>query len=713
MRPCNKQDCINVCGDKHAVNNEALGTPLKVRTLTLILNSVSVIAKNPIKKDLLCPLRLDYFPYLITLKVMSIYYYNDIPYIRELYKIAHVSQEGEDGTLDSGTAIADSIQTEYWWEEVDRVYPLYDMNDSSPTRDPSRESEVLERFGQVEDDIPRSDPAFSSQDQEQDRGRSRAKRDTNKKKKDKEAAEKKRRRSESQKKDNKKQKNDPKQGAGSQAGGNNTNARQSSSQQNRKNNQGGRNGRAKQAQSEPRQQPQSDQPDREQTLRDLRQRHREALRGSPRPEQPPKPPPGRTSTSASNRRPLSGVPTPIRGQTPSMPRPGPSSPGTLLRPPLLNIISNAARDAYDAPIREENPGTSQERGSPGPQGPPLREDTDVIEEVTAQGLDREAHRRLLEANNPVSTPVPAKKAKIKIPDDHTYEITYPDMTPIHDDFMIAAEMLGEAQWRADKEKNANRTRGEPKIRLKIDSRKLRCGDWIVLAEDAYTKEWLAGFFNTAEFRSKFVATLVSERNDNFKYTLKIQPPASKRSNEEIMDHIFEDFDDIGYVRIMNDTRFYRDRDNSGNTNKAYHKAMKKGTEFDDHGVPYIKTIWIRMNESANVNFERNFDDLNLHLCGSKIEIEKAKEKKKKSQGSQSADQNKTSDGDGEQNVGKDANGTGNGNGNGDGNPEQGTAGEDDQIMDDSEEELVGVVLQSGEEGDDIEPVGPTANNGGE
>ena len=57
--------------------------------------------------------------------------------------------------------------------------------------------------------------------------------------------------------------------------------------------------------------------------------------------------------------------------------------------------------------------------------------------------------------------------------------------------------------------------------------------------------------------------------------------------------------------------------------------MKKGTYFDDKGVPYVKAIWIRMNLKAHENFLRNYESLNVSLMASKIEIKRAKDKKKK------------------------------------------------------------------------------------
>ena len=82
------------------------------------------------------------------------------------------------------------------------------------------------------------------------------------------------------------------------------------------------------------------------------------------------------------------------------------------------------------------------------------------------------------------------------------------MHAIPDDFMVAAKMLGEAQMKADKARNANWKRGEQKVKLKIDGRKLSCAAWIALAEDSYTKAWLVDYFDTDKFKSRFTATFV-------------------------------------------------------------------------------------------------------------------------------------------------------------------------------------------------------------
>ena len=228
-------------------------------------------------------------------------------------------------------------------------------------------------------------------------------------------------------------------------------------------------------------------------------------------------------------------------------------------------------------------------------------------------------------------------------------------------------------------------------------------DWIVLAKDAPTKRWLTEFFSSQKFKEKFIATLASERGDDFKYAVKVQTPDSRENSEDILAWLFKDFDDLGYVRIASESRIYRDRDGGNDTNKAYHKALKKGVEFDDKGVPYIKTIWLRMNLKAHENIVAGEDKLALYpdfgIC--ELSIERVKDKKKKvtkekSDGDQQTDQPQGAAG-----------------------PlaitNDGAVGDQDQNMEqESADELVDVLEQSGgEEGEDKEgePQGAAGNGG--
>ena len=84
----------------------------------------------------------------------------------------------------------------------------------------------------------------------------------------------------------------------------------------------------------------------------------------------------------------------------------------------------------------------------------------------------------------------------------TFEITFPDFSPINDDFMVTTKLLKDANKEDAKSM-------DPDNPLKIDSRKLCTGDWIILAKDQMTKVWLLDFFVTEKFRSQFIATPIS------------------------------------------------------------------------------------------------------------------------------------------------------------------------------------------------------------
>ena len=257
-----------------------------------------------------------------------------------------------------------------------------------------------------------------------------------------------------------------------------------------------------------------------------------------------------------------------------------------------------------------------------------------MDEVTEQGRQREAHRiQLLEANNPIESQSKGKKAqKERVPPERTFEITRSDMTPVDQDYLIPAGMLAKARRTEDV-----RRRQEKIPRLKLDSRLLRTGDWIVMAKDEDTKLWLSGFFNSDEFLENFKATIVADQA-NLKYAVRVHPPdSSEFTNEEILTHMFQDFENIGYVRVINESRSYKDK--NGEVNKEYHKAIKKKLDFDDGGCPYIKTVWIRMSEDAQRQILENPDLLDLGIGSTEIELEKAKDKSKKAVKDKDKDKN--------------------------------------------------------------------------
>ena len=584
-----------------------------------------------------------------------------------LYKIAFDDTADYDTT--SNIENVSTTPQEYWWEEVDRVYPLVytdsmsSDHNSGTESNPAKDSETLEQHGVHPGEKAGSTVAELQRGQrgeQDDQGGETSEQsiagraDVDGKKR--------RRRSTSQRNQAKKNKTNPE---ATEAGTDKSTTGKPAKP---------RKGR-KPVETDAQKKQKQDQLNRQAQQREQRQQRlalREQAQGRSTPQRSPK--------HASNARP-SGTPRMTNAFATRSPVPGQNPGNPLLRPPVFaqSPLGMGAR-----PQRHPTPG--QEAG-----------------DMSAEGIAREQHRmRLLMEHNPVPEPV-KKKQKARVPDDFTFEITYPDMQPIHEDFMVAADMLGEARMKADKEKNRNRAKGTPKIILKIDSRKLRSGDWIVMAEDCYTKTWLTEYFATAEFKEKFTATLVSERGDTFNYSIKIQPPDSRRDNDELMAYILEDVEEQGYWRINNESRFYKDKDNSGETNKAYHKSLKKGTPFDDHGVPYVKTLWLRMNALANEVFEADPTDLNIYFRSGKIEIDKVKDKKKKKQtGESGANVNGSQSNRNDEEMNGQEPQTGGATGN---------AGDDDQEMIDEHEEDVSVIIQTSEGVDDDVDVGPEQAGG--
>ena len=107
---------------------------------------------------------------------------------------------------------------------------------------------------------------------------------------------------------------------------------------------------------------------------------------------------------------------------------------------------------------------------------------------------------MLELYNPVPELPAKKKEKERTPDNFTFEITNLDWSPLEDDFLAPAELLAKERRLVDKE----RKRAGLKV-MRFDSKKLNSGDWIVLAKNEETKEWLSTFFNKESFASKFRA----------------------------------------------------------------------------------------------------------------------------------------------------------------------------------------------------------------
>ena len=543
-----------------------------------------------------------------------------------------------------------------WWEEVDIVYPLYpdsenmDENKSASEPDPVRESELLEREGEG-----------PTQDKEQEganAGENNA------------AARKKRNRSTSAKAASKKPKN---QGPNNQQSGPSKPPAPGKGQRRQ---QGASRGRPAQRQQGQERERDYSEPRR---LRSTQRAEREGRAGRPNrddqdhQQQSGDGQPGIHDPDDQDQSPagmlveLSRPPSPFRRQQAEMP------PVTI---PYFVGLYELAPTLTPQPARAQLSALA----ALSPTTPPRDED------ITSQGLDREAHRRLLEARNPVPELQKKKKEKERTPPDFTYEITRADCTPLWEDYMEIASMLARAR-RAEDKKRAD----ENKPNLKFDSKSLRSGDWIILAKNLDTKVWLGRFFNADGFEQKYRATLMSDQENYIKYALRVNPPDSTEPNQDILDHLFQRFSNIGYVRIVNDSRNYRDRDGGNETNKAYHKALKKRVDFDDKGTPYIKTIWLKMSPEANDLIMSRWEDLNFWFGVTEMELERAKDKKKpeKSQGSATKSKNKRRN----RNVNDE---------------EQG-----ENMEDTSDEELVQVVQESEGTVSNSEPVNAQENEEGE
>ena len=224
----------------------------------------------------------------------------------------------------------------------------------------------------------------------------------------------------------------------------------------------------------------------------------------------------------------------------------------------------------------------------------------------------------LDEFNPTLAMPPKSKKNDRTPDDRTFEITYYDGSALFDDFQYAAKMLRTAK--------AIRDEGlEDKDKLKINTRSLKCGDWIVLADDEMTKEWLANYFaNSVQFRSQYRATLMSERGRQIKYTVRVQPPESRDEAPAILTSLFAKVGYFGYVRVVSESRFYNDE----RIRNAYHKALKKRAlnKFSDEGKPYVKTIWLRMTVDASNCLVENWSELSLYYGINRLEVEMAPER---------------------------------------------------------------------------------------
>ena len=295
-----------------------------------------------------------------------------------------------------------------------------------------------------------------------------------------------------------------------------------------------------------------------------------------------------------------------RGGEGPPPRPPPTSETNTPRAP-------AAQQGEDVQESQENAGTSS-----GPLALALTRAPGATSSPSPHGTGSAnmagALARLNEFNPTIALPPKSKKNE-RTPDDRTFEITYYDGSPLFDDFQYVAQILRTAKIIRDQDL-------PDENKLKINTRTLKCGDWIVLADDEDTKIWLANYFaNSGQFRASYRATLMSERGRQIKYTIRVQPPESKDDATKILDSLFAKVGHFGYVRVVSESRFYNDE----RIRNAYHKALKKRAlnKFSDEGKPYVKTIWLRMSVEASNTLVDLWDELNLYYGINRLEIEMA------------------------------------------------------------------------------------------
>ena len=268
---------------------------------------------------------------------------------------------------------------------------------------------------------------------------------------------------------------------------------------------------------------------------------------------------------------------------------------------------------------------SDPRGAPGPvhcdQAPSdIREDTEMAlaittaapapDEVSDVGLARELHRRRIADKEPVNA---NKNQQPKLVPEMTFEVTYHNDAALFDDYIEVANMLSEAKRAED----SGRTLAN---KLKINSKKIRCGDWLVWANDESTRDWLAGFFMTEEFTKTYKATLMADRGEMVKYKIRVQAPDSTHDFADILGTLFEGLGDFGYRRFVNETRWYKDP----KVNDKYQAAVKKKktSQFKDGGSEYDKLIWIKMSLSAHELLQENWDKLNVWYGLNPLTIER-------------------------------------------------------------------------------------------
>ena len=227
----------------------------------------------------------------------------------------------------------------------------------------------------------------------------------------------------------------------------------------------------------------------------------------------------------------------------------------------------------------------------------------------ADRAKRAAQRiQALDAANPTNL---AKDKPKKADPSMTFEVYYRDYSALGDDFVDAARLLARARREEDEQRELGRG-------LKLDSRSIWTGDWIVFAENEDTKAWLYEFFDSDDFIQEFRAVLVSSRGQLVKYSIEVQYPDSLDENLTIMKHVLNRFRDIGYVRYADEKRKFKCKETQSNYDTI--KSTEKKEQFFARGVSFIKFIYFKMSMSAHLIFQEEQEKVNVDYGVRKLKI---------------------------------------------------------------------------------------------
>ena len=207
-----------------------------------------------------------------------------------------------------------------------------------------------------------------------------------------------------------------------------------------------------------------------------------------------------------------------------------------------------------------------------------------------------------------------KIRKKQAPNDFTFEITTIDYRPIGPEFKGAARLLAKAR-------NAHDDNVEEDKYLKFDSRHLRSGDWIVWAEDLETRNWLCSFFLTDDFINDYRATLISERGELIRYTVKVSWPDSEDDNAVIFNHVLYNIGNPGYFRLSDEIKWYSDPQ----IQKAHAQAKKNKKKYSPPpNSMFDKMFWVKVSPAVHKILQENWNRLRLGYGAGKLKMELAK-----------------------------------------------------------------------------------------